>query len=237
MDTSDDITQPLRTCSKCGRDLPASREFFGAANGTGLRGDCKICHRVQARAYHAVHRTEIHSRQAANYMAHRETRLARMKAYSREHGEELTAKARIWRAEHREEIATRMAAYYACHRAERDAYKNAYRASHREAGRLYATAYVATHPEATRDRNRHRRALKAGANGTHTAEDIQAQYERQKGKCFYCQKKVGDNYHVDHVTPLSKGGGDGPENLVIACGPCNLAKHAKHPMDFCGRLL
>jgi 5-methylcytosine-specific restriction endonuclease McrA len=33
------------------------------------------------------------------------------------------------------------------------------------------------------------------------------------------------------------GGSNGPENIVIACPHCNQSKNAKHPMDFCGRLL
>lgn len=73
--------------------------------------------------------------------------------------------------------------------------------------------------------------------GTHTAKDVAAQYERQQGKCFYCDQEVGDRYHVDHVVPLLLGGSNGPENLVIACPECNIRKSAKHPMDFCGRLL
>jgi hypothetical protein len=76
----------------------------------------------------------------------------------------------------------------------------------------------------------------ANAPGTHTAEDVQAQYDRQKGRCYYCHKKLDDKYHIDHVIPLAKGGSDGPENLVVACQFCNLSKHDKHPMDFDGRM-
>lgn len=43
-------------------------------------------------------------------------------------------------------------------------------------------------------------------------------------------------YHVDHVVPISLGGSDGPENLVLTCPNCNHRKHAKHPMDFAGVL-
>ena len=84
--------------------------------------------------------------------------------------------------------------------------------------------------------SRNRRAKKIGNGGVHTAADIKAQYDRQRGKCFYCGRDVGDNYHVDHVVPLALGGSNGPENLVIACPECNGKKRAKHPMDFCGRL-
>jgi 5-methylcytosine-specific restriction endonuclease McrA len=77
-----------------------------------------------------------------------------------------------------------------------------------------------------------RRARKAKATGTHTADDILAQYERQSGACYWCDAEVGQDYHVDHVVPLSKGGSDGPDNLVIACPTCNLRKGAKMPDEF-----
>jgi 5-methylcytosine-specific restriction endonuclease McrA len=77
-----------------------------------------------------------------------------------------------------------------------------------------------------------RRALALGNGGTHTFSDIQTQYNRQMGKCFYCGKKVGNSYHVDHIVPLSKGGSNGPENIAIACPTCNMRKNAKMPEEF-----
>lgn len=41
---------------------------------------------------------------------------------------------------------------------------------------------------------------------------------------------------VDHVVPLIKGGGNGPENIVVACATCNLKKGAKLPHEFSERL-
>jgi 5-methylcytosine-specific restriction endonuclease McrA len=41
------------------------------------------------------------------------------------------------------------------------------------------------------------------------------------------------------VVPLSRGGSNGPENIVIACPTCNLAKKDKMPHEWPegGRLL
>ena len=100
----------------------------------------------------------------------------------------------------------------------------------------HLAAYRAAHLEERRVQSHNHRARVASAPGTHTAADVAAQYERQRGRCYWCSTKVGEAYHVDHVIPLSKGGGNGPENLVIACPACNQKKHAKHPMDFAGIL-
>jgi len=76
------------------------------------------------------------------------------------------------------------------------------------------------------------RARKLGADGQHTAQDIKDLYAAQKGRCAYCKVKVGDKYHIDHIQPLSKGGGNGKDNLQICCPTCNQSKNAKDPIDF-----
>ena len=42
--------------------------------------------------------------------------------------------------------------------------------------------------------------------------------------CGYCGKSVGENFHVDHVEPLSKSGTHTLDNLVISCPKCNVSK-------------
>jgi 5-methylcytosine-specific restriction endonuclease McrA len=112
-----------------------------------------------------------------------------------------------------------------------------YRAANAEKERARKRLYHQTHPEIEAARFRRRKARKRGAPGSHSACDVLAQLARQKGRCYWCQVRVGNEYHVDHVMPLSAGGSDGPENLVIACPDCNLRKGAQHPMDFAGVLL
>lgn len=56
-------------------------------------------------------------------------------------------------------------------------------------------------------------------------------YARDGGACQYCGVSLeATAFHCDHVVPVSAGGGDGPDNLVCACPPCNLSKAAK-PLD------
>lgn len=112
-----------------------------------------------------------------------------------------------------------------------------YRIANSEERAEYNRAYCARNPDRYAAYNHNRKALKNGNGGIHTAEDVKAQYGRQRGRCFYCREKVSGQYHVDHVVPLALGGSNGPESLVISCPTCNLRKKDKSPMDFCGRLL
>lgn len=141
---------------------------------------------------------------------------------------------RLYYAVHREEIRH--------HRAERREeiaeYDRLYCAAHRDERRASNTAYDVAHPGKRAACCRNYRARKRGAPGTHTAADTRAQYDRQKGRCYWCGAKIAwRKKHVDHVIPLVLGGSNAPANLVISCPTCNQKKHAKHPMDFAGRML
>lgn len=41
--------------------------------------------------------------------------------------------------------------------------------------------------------------------------------------CAYCGGESGP-FEIDHVVPISRGGGNAPENLAVACRPCNRSK-------------
>lgn len=165
-------------------------------------------------AGHSEERAEYNRRRHAEHPEYR-------RKYNAEHAEERAEYNRKYRAEHPAELAE---------------YKRKYRAEHPEEEAERDRKYHAEDPEEYAANSRNRRAREANATGTHSAADVRAQYERQRGICFWCPVKVGDTYHVDHVVPLILGGSNGPENLVIACPTCNHKKHAKHPMDFAGIL-
>lgn len=51
--------------------------------------------------------------------------------------------------------------------------------------------------------------------------------ERDGFKCRYCGATADEaRLEVDHVVPVSKGGGDDMDNLVTACRECNSGKRA-----------
>jgi 5-methylcytosine-specific restriction endonuclease McrA len=220
MSDSNATTPATKTCTECGKTLSATVANFYRINRStdDFRSACKKCTDERARLYRIANKDRVQ---------------AQRKQYRLLHSKDIRASGAVYRAAYPE----RMAIYRKAHYGQLVLQTAAYRAAHQEEIAAELRAWKRANPERQVAYERNRRARKSGNGGTHTTEDIQAQYDRQKGKCFYCGKKVGKKYHVDHVVPLAKGGSNGPENLVVSCPWCNQSKKDKHPMDFCGRLL
>jgi 5-methylcytosine-specific restriction endonuclease McrA len=77
--------------------------------------------------------------------------------------------------------------------------------------------------------------MKRDAEGSHTADELKALFQRQRGKCAYCVKSIRDGYHVDHVVALAKGGSNWITNISLACAKCNTSKGAADPIEFARR--
>ncbi len=67
--------------------------------------------------------------------------------------------------------------------------------------------------------------------------DVNAIYERQDGRCYYCRTKLGfsrtpfewngervQRFEIEHAQPVRRGGTDAPDNLRLACVECNRHK-------------
>lgn len=50
-------------------------------------------------------------------------------------------------------------------------------------------------------------------------------FSRDGNRCKHCG--ATDNLTIDHITPVSKGGSDNPENLQTLCRSCNSKKGAR----------
>lgn len=59
---------------------------------------------------------------------------------------------------------------------------------------------------------------------------------RDSFTCQYCgQRRATPELTFDHVVPRARGGKTSWDNVVTACGPCNLRKGSKMPRD-CGMI-
>ena len=126
-------------------------------------------------------------------------------------------------------------------------FKNHYRTNRtiiRERQRLYsirtsaknvarAAKWKRANPESVKACTRNRRARIKGNGGKHTARDIQALLKLQRYRCKACRADVRiSGHHVDHKTPICRGGSNGPRNLQILCPKCNFDKRDMTMREF-----
>lgn len=58
-----------------------------------------------------------------------------------------------------------------------------------------------------------------------TAYEKETVYERYNGQCAICGRTVSPKrMTISHKTPLSKGGTNGMDNLLLSCWSCSQAK-------------
>ena len=107
--------------------------------------------------------------------------------------------------------------------------------------RANAKKWKRANPEKVREyglMNTHvRRARIKGNGGSFTLKEINKLYIEQDNNCYYCGKPFFNNTlvkdcHIDHKTPISRGGSNGIENIVLSCSSCNQHKSNKTEEEF-----
>lgn len=207
----------MKVCSKCKVEKPKAEFNRNAKRKDGLRSECKGC----MAAYKAANREKIAAQNAANYAANRE---------------KIAARAAAYRDANRGKIAAYGAARYEAKREKLAVQMSAYRVANREKIASQEAAWRKANPEKTAAQDRNRRARKRNADGRHSAADVRAIFEKQRGLCANCQTKLfksgRQKFHVDHIMPLALGGSNWPANLQCLCKTCNLSKGAKDPIEW-----
>lgn len=72
-----------------------------------------------------------------------------------------------------------------------------------------------------------RRAREKGVVHDLTTKDVKQIMLSQGGKCLSCGIDLSSGYHIDHILPLSKGGGLTFDNVQLLCPLCNQRKANK----------
>ena len=202
--------------------------------------------------YAEAHQAELAAYKKAYYAEHREEQLTHFKQWyaehtqhasdygkrdRKEHAEEKRDRDRNYRKTHAASIRHRDRRYKAKHKAKLIEQSKQYNAEHREEKRTYLKQYYQTERGiiAKRASAHNRRARRKKAKGRHTTEQLHQQLKRQEGRCYYCHIELPtgrNSWHADHIVPLSRGGSNDINNIVISCPPCNRKKHDKLPHEW-----
>lgn len=188
--------------------------------------------RAQSKAWKAANRDKVN----ASERKRREQNPDYFKEYYRVNAERIKARVRGYYLVDPEPARRRVKEWREQNLDRALANRDAHYKANKELIKQRVRAWNKANPEATRARGRNYRARLYAAEGTHTAADIKALYVKQAGLCVYCPALLGDNYHVDHIKALARGGSNWPSNLQLTCARCNNHKRATDPAEFARRL-
>lgn len=171
-------------------------------------GGARDGHRSNCKACQSV-------RNRQQYEAHREKRLAYRHAYY---------------SANREKLIEEMRAYDEANREAKFARGRAWREAHGEEAAANTRAWRAANPEKCRGYAQLKRARKRAAPSERI--DPAKVYARDEGFCGICKEATDPNdWHLDHVVPLSRGGHHTYNNVQVAHPRCNIRKGAKLPQE------
>lgn len=195
----------MKLCRGCGQEKEGNQFPANKSSPDGLHSRCRSCRAEVAMARR--NRPEVKEADAvrgrARYQMNRDVLLAKRKERYEANKEHERRRNMAW--------------------------SNANREYHRALNREWAKK----NPVAARTLITRRRALIAGAQGSHSKDDVAALMVEQRGCCAACRCDLGKSgYHVDHMMPLSKGGANDKSNLQLLCPTCNRRKGAKLPDDW-----
>jgi len=171
----------------------------------------------------------------------KERHLERTREWRKLNPEKIRDGKRNWNAINSEKINKNAREHYASDadfRKRMCEYSHEYYSAHREEVLRRVHKWVQNNREKVRKYNRiswhrHRAFKKNTTIGSLPARYDDALYEDQHGLCYYCGASLEETgQHIEHMTPLSRGGAHALYNLVLSCPTCNLRKHTKTAEEF-----
>lgn len=223
--------EPTKTCNRCNEEKPQT-EFHKRKTGKGgLIPYCKSCKQAIDRAYRDSNQDKVKARSKAYRETNREMLKARGREHYRANTDKLLAACRAYYEANREQVAAYQRAYREANRDKLSVYRTAYNDDvHRQEARERTKAWARNNPEKARANGRRStftyEARKRGAFVE--AVDHETVLIRDGGICQLCGHPVMlDDYHIDHIKPLAKGGTHEYANVQLAHPFCNISKGAK----------
>lgn len=219
-----------KSCTKCGNEKELTEFRFSNKEKTKYRSDCRECERIAFKRWNE---------------ANREYR----KEYQRSRIEQKRLNPE-WVEEEKEKTRKRSQEYT---KANPEAVKQA-KAKYREANREKINAKSRERYQANWEKERERKrkyeqteeakikrritrlnyiARKKGAQGNYKKEDFLSLFNEGDQDCYLCGCSISQfDFHIEHKTPLSRGGSNEIDNIGISCMTCNVRKGNRTEEEF-----
>ena len=225
----------MQECKTCAINKP-KKDFHTTGKNKTLKKECKDCVNKKRREARKENPDKYRQQDQKSYTKHKDKVIAKSKIYYQNNKESILKhckdsydkekvkiKNKNYYENNKEELLSKVHTYYEENKEKICAQKKEYRKSIN--GRL-----------SIRNGRQNRRIKeKEAADGTITKESLKNLDKMQNSQCYYCKTTIDIQSpltHLDHLTPLSKGGLHSITNVAWTCAACNLKKNNKTEEEF-----
>lgn len=222
-----DCTIPLKRCTKCGEEKPATNEYFNRdrQKADGLRPECKQCQRQHQRAQYATNPDKINERNKRWRDANIERARWLVRQRYAANPEKFLAHNRRWYADNRKQVLEQ---------------SRRWKRSHRDLVRKSNRSWKSRNREQVSIQKHRSRARKRALPATFKVKDYRYALEYFNGCCAACDRPLKDLFGthtvaMDHWIPTVKGGSSTPDNMIPLChgiDGCNNRKSDKDAFEW-----
>lgn len=231
-----------KICTVCSEKKPLTEYHKRKEVKDGHRSACKTCRARQAQKRYELNREHIleetnryyrenkekrqryyrenegriSAQRKRHYSENKEEISKRQKQYNYKNKERISERDKQYRHKNRERLSEQSKQYYRKNKEEICRFQKEYRQS--KSGRIASAA------------GRHRRCSREAASEVSlTVKQFHRILKNQRCRCNICGKKFTKSRPpaMDHIIPLSKGGGLTSGNVQVLCKSCNCKKQSK----------
>ena len=177
------------------------------------------------KAHYEANADKIKAKKKAYYEANTDKVKAYQKTYREKNKEKIAARDKAYREKNKEKIAAEKKAYYEANADKIKAEKKAHYEANADKIKARQKVWRENNLELKNFLEQKRRALKIPALLPTTDDGLIKKLYKQRAEM---SKKRGEEYHVDHIIPLSIGGAHHQDNMRVITAKENLEKRDKY---------
>jgi len=199
---------------------------------------CKECIKQLQRNYRQTNKEELKIKKKEYYESNKESCLNNKKEYYEKNREDICNKVKEYYKNNKNKINEYSSNYNKQNSQKIKAKRKEYTLKNKDKIKEQRQKYMLSDSyRIVRKKEKQNRRAKLKEHRISTIE--LKKFLNDKDSCYWCDakidKKIPYSYHLDHYVPLSKGGLNTIDNIVLSCPTCNMSKSNIDPLVFANK--